>query len=85
MLQSLHSHRRPIATFALMVALAFALLLALPGNAPASAQTRSGHDFTYYSDNTYTTVVGYRYWCIGYNGGWGTTTPYAVIGDFPCN
>lgn len=85
MLQSLRSHRSPIATLALMGVLALVLLLAVPGAQPVQAQTRSGHDFTYYSDNTYTTVVGYRFWCIGYNGGWGTTTPYAVIGDYPCN
>jgi hypothetical protein len=71
-----------------MVRLSFALLLALVVGVPAprslGAETRTGHDFTYYSDNTYTTIVGYQFWCIGYNGGWGDVTPYVVIGDYPC-
>jgi hypothetical protein len=85
MLQPLRSLSRPVLTLALVGALALVLLLAVPGARPASADTRTGHDFTYYSDNTYTTVVGYQYWCVGYNGGWGTHTPYVVIDDFPCN
>jgi hypothetical protein len=84
MLQTLRSHRRPFATLALVGALALLLLLAVPGAQPAHA-TRTGHDFTYYSDASHTTVVGYRYWCVGYNGGWGVTSPYSVINDFPCN
>jgi hypothetical protein len=71
-----------------MTGVALALLLAVfmgaPAAAPLAAQTRTGHDFTYYSDDTYTTVVGYQFWCIGSNGGWGVTTPYVIIGDYPC-
>ena len=85
MLQTLRSHRRPIATLALVGALALVLLVAVPGAQPVHAQTRTGHDFTYYDDAAHTNVVGYRYWCIGYNGGWGTTSPYSEINDFPCN
>jgi hypothetical protein len=82
MLQTLRSHRRPFVTLALVGAFALLLLLAAPAQ-PAHA-TRSGHDFTYYSDATHKTVVGYHFWCIGYNGGWGVTSAYAVIGDYPC-
>ena len=31
------------------------------------------------------TVVGYRFVCVGYSGGWGTITPYSVIGPYPCH
>jgi hypothetical protein len=85
MLQTLRSHRRPFVTLALVGALALLLLLAVPGAQPVRAQTRTGHDFTYYDDANHSNVVGYRYWCIGYNGGWGTTSPYVEINDFPCN
>lgn len=85
MLQTLRSRRRPLLALALVGVFALLLLLAVPGAKPVSAQTRTGHDFTYYSDDTYTTVVGYCYWCIGYNGCWGHTTGYVVIDDFPCN
>jgi hypothetical protein len=88
MLQSLRSHRRPFRALASLGALALlllVLLVAMPGAKPASAQTRTGHDFTYYDDANHTNVVGYYYWCVGYNGGWGAHTSYVEIGDFPCS
>jgi hypothetical protein len=85
MLQTLRSRCRPIVTLALVAVFALLLLLAVPGARPARADTRTGHDFTYYDDAGHSNVVGYRYWCIGYNGGWGTTSAYVEINDFPCN
>jgi len=85
MLHSLRSHRRPLITLVLVGALALVLLLAVPGARPVQTLTRTGHDFTYYDDANHTNVVGYRYYCIGYSGGWGSITSYSEIGDFPCN
>ncbi|MGH9316421.1 MAG: DUF6289 family protein [Thermoanaerobaculia bacterium] len=41
----------------------------------------------FYSDDTYTDLVGgWSYTCIGAPDQWGTTTSYAIVyGDFPCN
>jgi hypothetical protein len=83
MLQSFRSHRRPIVALALVGAFALVLLLGLPGASPAA--TKTGHDFTYYNNAAHQTVVGYRYYCIGYSGGWGQITGYSVIHDFPCH
>jgi hypothetical protein len=83
MLQSFRSHRRSVVALALVGAFALVLMLGLAGAAPAA--TKTGHDFTYYNNAAHQTVVGYRYYCIGNSGGWGTITPYSVIHDFPCN
>lgn len=79
MLQSVRSLRRPVFALVLLAAL---VVLGAPGT--SGAVTRSGHDFTYYSDSTHSTVVGYRYYCIGYSGGWGAITPYSVMNNYPC-
>jgi hypothetical protein len=52
----------------------------------ADAQTtRSGHEFDYYSDSTYTTLVGVAIFCnSGQTFRWGTTTPYSIISDSGC-
>jgi len=83
MLETLRSHRRPILMLVLACAVALVLALALPG--VSRAVTRTGHDFTYYSDSSHSTVVGYRYYCPTYSGGWGSITPYYVINSFPCH
>jgi hypothetical protein len=83
MLQSFRAHRRSIIALALVGAFALVLMLGLPGAAPAA--TKTGHDFTYYNNAAHQTVVGYRYYCIGYSGGWGQITSYYVINNFPCH
>lgn len=83
MLQTLRSRRRPFATLALVATLALLLLVAVPGARPAHA-VKTGHDYTFYSDASHSTVVGYQFWCIGYHGGWGVTSQYLVVGDYPC-
>lgn len=84
MLQSFGSNRRPFAALALVGVLALVLLLGVPG-ASRAVVTRTGHDFTYYNNAAHQTVVGYRFVCIGYSGGWGTVTPYSVIRPYPCH
>jgi Family of unknown function (DUF6289) len=71
---------------ALIVLLALALLLSgAPSGPTASATTRSGHEFIYYSDATYTTVVGVQVWCSnGSHSGWGQVTPYYKIEPSGC-
>jgi len=81
MLQPFRTHRRLILTLVVLSAFAV-LLLGLP--APSRAVTRTGHDFTYYSDASHTHAVGYCFVCIGYSGCHGTITPYYVIGNYPC-
>ena len=74
-------NRRLLALAAILV---FALLMA---GAPrsSSATTRSGHEFIYYSDATYTTVVGVQVWCSnGSHSGWGRITPYDKIEPSGC-
>jgi hypothetical protein len=83
MLQSFRSHRRPVVALALAAALATALLLAPPG--ASQAATKTGHDFTYYSDASHTTVVGYRYYCPNYSGGWGRFSSFYEVNVFPCH
>jgi len=60
------------------------LALAQAGGSPGSAVTRTGHDFTYYSDASHTTVVGYCIVCVGFSSCHGTITPYYTIGNYPC-
>jgi len=69
-------------TFAVVLLLALALSLA--GGLPGSAATRTGHDYTYYSNASHTTVVGYCIVCVGYSSCHGTITPYYTIGNYPC-
>jgi hypothetical protein len=64
--------------------LALFLLLAPLSRSRGTATTRTGHDFTYYSNASHTTVVGYCFVCVGYSGCHGTITPYYVIGNYPC-
>src|SRR5262249_16046314 len=51
----------------------------------SAQQTRSGHEFDYYSDDTYITLVGVQIWCNdGSHFGWGQTSPYSIISDSGC-
>ncbi len=84
MLKALRTHRRLLLALVLAASVAV-LLLGVFRGAPAAATTRTGHDFTYYNNASHTTVVGYRYYCPRYSGGWGSITPYDVINTFPCN
>jgi hypothetical protein len=83
MLQSFRSHRRSFVALALVGAFALVLMLGLPGASPAA--TKTGHDFVYYNNAAHQTVVGYRYYCIGNSGGWGSITSFYVVNNFPCN
>lgn len=60
--------------------------LALP--TPSQAQDmRCGHEFDYYSDDTYSYQVGMRYWdCPPWctYSAWGTTSGYVIIWDLGC-
>jgi hypothetical protein len=85
MLQALRSHRRWILALVVAASLAVLMLLGAFGVSPAASTTRTGHDFTYYNNAAHQTVVGYRYYCPGYSGGWGTITPYYVINNFSCH
>jgi hypothetical protein len=51
----------------------------------SAQQTRSGHEFDYYSDDTFSCLVGVQVWCNdGSNYGWGQVTPYSIISDSGC-
>jgi hypothetical protein len=84
MLQALRIRRRLLLALVLGACLALLLLGVFKGSS-AAAETRTGHDFTYYNNAAHQTVVGYRYYCPNYSGGWGSITPYDVINTFPCN
>jgi len=84
MLHALRHHRRLLLVLVLGACLALLLLGVFKGS-PAAAATKTGHDFTYYNNANHQTVVGYRYYCPTYSGGWGSITPYYVINTFPCN
>jgi hypothetical protein len=77
------AHRRLALAFALAATLA-TLLLSTAGGRPAAAATKSGHDFVYYNDAAHDSVVGYRYYCIGNSGGYGSISPYFVENVFDC-
>lgn len=48
-------------------------------------QTRGGTEFDYYSDATYSDMVGIRGWCQnGQSYGFGDVTPYYIITDSGC-
>ena len=68
-----------------------AMLLAASVAAPtmltrAQAQeTRSGHEFDYYSDDTYSCLVGVFIYCSdGSLSSWGRTSPYSIVSDSGC-
>ncbi len=82
MLQNFRAHRRLILALALLSGFA-ASLLVLP--APTTATTRTGHDFTYYTDATHAHPVGYCFVCVGYSGCNGQITPFYRVGNYPCN
>jgi hypothetical protein len=84
MLHASGNRRRLLLALVLGTCLALLLLGVFKGS-PVAAETKTGHDFTYYNNAAHQTVVGYRYYCPNYSGGWGTITPYDVIGNFPCN
>lgn len=75
-----------------LLGLAFLIALAaafLPGlDREAEAATRCGTEFYYYSDASYTEVVGVWLWlpeacgCQSYS--WGTFTPYRTVQDSTC-
>ena len=79
-MRDLVSSRLPLLVLACLLVLS-ALGLSRPSS--VAAQTRTGHEFYYYSDDTYTELVGYQVWCIGYHDGWGITTGYVDIEDYP--
>ena len=46
---------------------------------------KQGNEFDYYSDDTYSTLVGYRIFCnSGQSFFWGTTSPYVIISPAGC-
>jgi len=67
-------------TFALVLLAA----LALSGGSPGTATTRTGHEFTYYSSASHTTVVGDCIYCSSFSRCTGTITPYYTISNYPC-
>jgi hypothetical protein len=83
MLQALRTRRGLILALVLAAGIAL-LLMGMLNGSPAAATTKTGHDFTYYNNANHTTVVGYRYYCIGRSGGWGQITPYYVMNNYPC-
>jgi hypothetical protein len=67
----------------IMVLTSFALTA--PTIKLAAQETRSGHEFDYYSDDTYSCLVGVQIWCNdGSHIWWGTTSPYSIISDAGC-
>jgi uncharacterized protein DUF6289 len=78
----MRTNRRVRLALAVIALCTVALLGGL--GAPAQGATKSGHDFVYYNDAAHQTVVGYRYYCIGNSGGWGSITPYVVESPFDC-
>lgn len=67
----------------IMVLTSFAL--AAPTIKLAAQETRSGHEFDYYSDDTFTTLVGVQVWCNnGSHSGWGRPSAYVIISDAGC-
>jgi len=83
--QKLSAHRRLV----LAALLACTLIAVFASGSPqAAAQTRCGTEFYYYSDSSYSCMVGLRGWlpencgCASY--GWGSVTPYREIYDSVC-
>lgn len=77
------------ARFLRSILLSFMFLTSFALTAPTvslvAQETRSGHEFDYYSDDTFTTLVGVQIWCNnGSHFGWGRITPYVIISDSGC-
>ena len=85
MRHALRNRRRLLLALVLGACLALLVLVGVFKGLPAAAETKTGHDFTYYNNANHTTVVGYRYYCIGYSGAWGQITGYYVMNTYPCN
>jgi hypothetical protein len=76
-MSAFRSSRRLLLVLALSLALAATFLL-LPSR--SEAQFRCGNEFFYYSDATYTEIVGYQVWdCNCYYSSWGELTDYREI------
>ena len=79
----MHTSRRLLLALALIVTLA-ATFLAAPPRAQATLG-RCGNEFYYYSDATYTDLVGYEvYDCNCAHSSWGLRTVYRVIEPLGC-
>jgi len=71
----------------LIAALVAAATLAGPGSPAQARPCYQDHycSFTYYSDSSYTTVVGFRFTdCNGESGGWGVRSGYLDFVETPC-
>jgi hypothetical protein len=74
---------RLLGTLLLLAILAAAAFVALPS--AAEAQSRCGNYFYYYSDSTYTQLVGTRFYeCNCWLFYWGVTTEYRIIEELDC-
>lgn len=77
--------RRILLTILFVVALAVAIGAALGHRNSASAKPCFSIDTLYYSDATYTTVIGERYIpCDGQTWSWGTTSAYYETSTESC-
>lgn len=68
-----------------------AVLLVVSVGAPSllnraqAQETKSGHEFDYYSDDTYSCLVGVFIYCnSGETISWGRTSPYSIVSDSGC-
>lgn len=77
--------KKALSVLLMLAALTAVLTLAAP--TPASAD-RCGTEFYYYSDSTYSEVVGIRGWlpydCFCQSYFWGEITPYKEVRDSWC-
>jgi len=80
------TYKRRILLVALMAAMLFAVVFgALLTNRPAKAHVCYSILKEYYSDDTYTEVVGQQYWpCDGQPSSWGTPSLYVETSREPC-
>lgn len=79
----MRTSRRLLLALALSFPLA-ATFLAAPPSAQA-VFSRCGNEFYYYSDSTYTNLVGYEVWdCNCTYSSWGSRTVYRVIEPLGC-
>ncbi|HEY6252001.1 MAG TPA: hypothetical protein VI685_18755 [Candidatus Angelobacter sp.] len=54
-------------------------------NRAQAQETRSGHEFDYYSDDSYSCLVGVFIYCNdGSLSSWGRTSPYSIVSDSGC-
>ena len=70
-----------------LVTILFVMTFASLSSSPKleAQQTRSGNEFDYYSDDTYTELVGVWIWCSdGSNYRWGQTSGYSIISPSGC-